>query len=151
MESTPIPPQATAAHPSEEGLLTVRGMDNSALVFITTPTVHDHQAELIRARLLALAERIKGRIAVSLENVSDMSSAGINALVTVHTKCKDLGGSLAVFGMSRDIRKMLRVTKLDRTIVICETAHEAVTAISRPRKSGFWAALSWAKSEKDAA
>jgi anti-anti-sigma factor len=140
-----------AAHPGEEGLLTVRGMRSAALVFITSPAVHEHQAELIRARLLALADRTKGRVALSLENVTDMTSAGINALVAVHNRCRDLGGSLAVFGLSKEVRKMLRVTRLERTIVITETAHEAVTAITRPRRTGFWAAFAWAKSEKDAA
>jgi anti-anti-sigma factor len=151
MESTPIPPTAPATPPGEEGLLTVRGMDSAALVFITAAAVHEHQAELIRQRLLVLADRAKGRLAVSLDNVSDMTSAGVNALVAVHNRCRELGGTLAVFGLSRDIRRMLRVTRLDRTIVISETAHEAVKAISAPRKTGLWAALSWARSEKDAA
>jgi anti-anti-sigma factor len=151
MESTPIPPLAPTPQPGEEGLLTVRGMDSAALVFITAPAVHEHQAELIRVRLIALAERTKGRIALSLENVTDMTSAGVNALVAVHTRCRDLGGGLAVFGLSREVRKMLRVTRLDRTIVIAETAHEAVKATSAPPKGGFWSAFTWARPEKDAA
>ena len=136
----------------EESLLTVRGLENAALVFITAASVHEHQAEMIRTRLLALAERTHGRIAVSLENVTDMTSAGINALVAVMGRCKDLGGGLAVFGPSREVRRMLKVTRLDRAIVIADTPHEAVRAISRggARKS-FWASLSWARADRDAA
>lgn len=135
---------------SDEGLLTVRGMDSAALVFITAPAVHEHQATIIQTRLIALADRTRGRIALSLADVIDMTSAGINALVTVNTKCKDLGGALALFGLSREIRKMLRVTRLDRAVIIAETAHEAVKSLDRPRR-GFWGAFSWARSDKDAA
>ncbi|MEX2218087.1 MAG: STAS domain-containing protein [Phycisphaerales bacterium] len=142
LPSPPPPPPAT-----EEGLLTVRGLENAGLVFITCPSIHEHQAAMIRARLLVLAERTHGRIAVSLENVIDMTSSGINAMVAVNARCRELGGGLALFGLSRDIRRMLRVTRLDRAIAIAQTPHDAVRALDKPRR-GFWSAFSWARPDR---
>lgn len=136
--------------PVNDGLLTVRGMEHAALVFVMVQSVGQHQAEMMRTRLLSLADRSHGKIALSLENVADMTSAGINALVAVNVRCRDLGGSMAVFGLSKDIRKMLRVTRLDRAMTIVETAHEAVKSLDQPKK-GRWSALAWARADKDAA
>jgi anti-anti-sigma factor len=134
-------------------MLTVRGMKTAALVFITCPAIHEHQAAIIQTRLLALAEKARGRLAISLAEVSDMTSAGINALVAVHNRCRQLGGGIALFGLSREVRRMLKVTRLDRTIQIAETPHEAVRVLSEsePARRGIWSIFTWARSDRDAA
>lgn len=146
-------PPAAPAPSIEEGLLTVRGMKTAALVFITCPALHEHQAAIIQARLLALAIKARGRMAISLAEVSDMTSAGINALVAVHNRCKELGGGIALFGLSREVRRMLKVTHLDRAFAIAETPHEAVRALSdpEPQRRGLWSIFTRARTERDAA
>ena len=144
---------STAASGMDDGLITFGGMESVALAFIAIPSLREHQAGMVQERLLGLADRAKGRIAVSLGDVGDMTSAGMNALVAVHGRCKELGGHLALFGMSKELRRMFKITKLDREIVITGTAHEAVRSFETPeRKRRFWSlAFTWAKQEKDAA
>ena len=136
----------------DDGLITVRGMDSVALAFLGMSTIRQHQATIMQERLLGLADRTKGRLAVSMSEVTDMTSAGINALVAVNARCRELGGHLALFALDREVRKMIKVTKLDRAIVIVQTAHEAVRSFECPPKRGLLQlAMSWARQEKDAA
>ena len=136
----------------DDGVITVRGMDSVALVFLGIKIIREHQATMVQERLTTLADRTKGRIAVSMSDVASMSSAGINSLVAVHTRCRDLGGHLALFALGRELKKMIKVTKLDRAMVIVDTAHEAVRSFEAPPKRRlFQLAMSWARQEKDAA
>lgn len=136
----------------DDGLITIRGMDSVAVAFIAIPSVREHQANMMQERLTGLADRTRGRLAVSLADVGDMTSAGLNALVAVHTRCKELGGHLALFGLNRDIQKLLKVTKLERTLIVAETAHEAVRSFHEPPRRSIWkSAFTWARPDRDAA
>lgn len=136
----------------DDGLITVAGMENVALAFIGVPDVRERQADLIQQKLITIADRAGGRLAVSLSEVATMTSAGVNALLAVHLHCEKLGAHLALFAMSRDLMRMFRVTRLDRKLVITETAHEAVRSFTSPPKRGFLrAAFSWARQDRDAA
>jgi anti-anti-sigma factor len=146
---TPLPKRAV----DEEGEVTVAAMENVALAFVSVPEVRERQAESIQGKLLSVAERAQGRLAVSMSEVRVLTSSGINALLAVHLKCEELGGHLAVFALSKDLMRMVKTTKLDRKLVLAETAHEAVRSFhGGTRKRGLLgAALSWARQEKDAA
>lgn len=146
-------PAAPAAVTDESGLITVSAMESVALVFVAMPQVRERQAEMIQERLRTVAERSSGKVAISLSEIVIMTSAGINALVAANAHCEEQGGHLAIFAAPKELRKMFKVTKLDRKLVIVQTAHEAVRSFGRggPRKGIFGTALSWARSEKDAA
>lgn len=141
----------TEVAPADDGLISVTGMESVALVFVRTSGIRDHEMDLFQRRLIAVADRSHGRVAVSLSELSSINSAGINALVLVHTHCASLGGHLSLFAMSEEVRKVFRVTKLDKKMILAGNAHEAVRSYSKPRKSFLKGAFSWAKQEKDAA
>jgi len=137
----------------DSGLITVSAMESVALVFVGMSQIRERQAEILQERLRVIAERTGGKVAVSLSEVAIMTSAGINALVVASTHCESMGGHLAIFAASKELRKMFKVTKLDRKMVIATTAHEAVRSYGghAHRRSLLQAALSWARLEKDAA
>ena len=58
----------------------------------------------------------------SLSELSSINSAGINALVAVHTHCTSMGGQLALFAMTEEVRKLFKVTKLDKKMVLAGNA-----------------------------
>lgn len=143
---------STSSSGMDDGVITIRGMDSVALAFVAIPSIREHQAGIIQERLTGLAERSRGRLAVSMAEVGDMTSAGLNALVAVHTRCKELGGHLALFGMSKELQRLIKVTRLERTIVLAETAHEAVRSFEAPARKSMWKlAFTWARQERDAA
>lgn len=136
--------------PTDDELITVSGMENVALVFLAMSGIREHQLDMIQRRLISVADRSHGKLAVSLSEVAALNSAGINVLVAVHTHCVSLGGHLAIFAASADIRRVFKVTKLDRKITISDNVHEAVQSFTRPRR-GFFKNFGWAKQDRDAA
>lgn len=136
----------------EDGLITVAAMESVALVFVEMATIRERQAEVIQKKLITVAESSKGRVAVSMAEVGVLTSAGVNAFVAVQARCESLGGHLALFALSKDLKRMLKVTKLDRKLVIAENAGEAMRSFNTaPSRRGLFKALSWGRHDKHAA
>ena len=138
----------------EDGLISVASLGDVAVVFVQCTALRERQAQVVQEKLTAVAERCRGRIAASLAAVQVMTSAGVNALLAVHLRCETLGGRLALFALSEDLARMLRVTKLDRKLIIAATAHEAVRAFALPhgaKKRSLWSALRLTRQQKNAA
>jgi anti-anti-sigma factor len=155
-DATPAPVCA-AVDPStpqkvgDDGLITVSGMDNVALIFLAMSGIREHHADMVQRRLITVADRSHGKLAVSLSEVAALNSSGINALVAVHTHCASLGGHLALFALSPEVRKVFKVTKLDRKMILADNVHEAVQSFTKPKKSFLRGAFTWARQDRDAA
>jgi anti-anti-sigma factor len=145
--------EAARAVVSEDGLITVSAMSGVAIVFLGMSQVRDRQAELIQAKLVEIADKGQGRLAVSMAGVATLTSSGINAFVAVHARCAKLGGHLALFALNKDLTRMIKVAKLDRALVLVENAQEAVRSFTASQKKPglLAAAFRWAKPDKDAA
>lgn len=136
---------------SEDGLITVSAMQNVALVFLGMTQVRERQAEIIEGKLAQVVDKAKGRVAVSMAEVVTLTSSGINAFVALHARCTALGGHLALFALSKDLRRMLGVTKLDRAFVVADNAQEAVGSFSGAKRRGLLSAFGWGRAREDAA
>jgi anti-sigma B factor antagonist len=144
--------EAARAAVSGDGLITVTSMRGVALVFLGMAEVRERQADLIQDKLTTVAERSRGRVAVSLAEVTALTSAGINALVAVHNRCTGLGGRLVLFAVPEEIVRMIRVTGLDRALAIAGNASEAVASCDRAeRGKGILGALGLGRAKRDAA
>ncbi len=143
---------AARAVVSEDGLITVSSMQGVAIVFLGMSQVRERQAELIQDKLSEIADKARGKMAVSMASVATLTSSGINAFVTVHTRCAKLGGHLALFAMRDDLARMIKIAKLDRALVLADNAQDAVKSFTAQKKSGLLAsAFRWARADKDAA
>jgi anti-anti-sigma factor len=132
----------------EEGLIALSSMDGVPLIFLNMPQIRERQADLLQNKLRAIADASKGRLAVSMSETVVMTSAGVNALLAVHLRCESAGGHLAVFALSKELQRMFRITKLDRKLVIVDTARQAVDSFSSEKKRGFLrSALSWGRQD----
>jgi anti-anti-sigma factor len=128
LSATPAAPPAAGIEEGQVHLRTIDGADGGAVavVFLAMPCIRDHQACMIEQRLRGIAERSGGRLAVSMSEVEDITSAGINAMIVVHTLCRSLGGHLALFGLTRELRRLFKLTHLDRAIVLADDAQVAI-------------------------
>jgi anti-anti-sigma regulatory factor len=135
---------AAAAIANEDSEIRLRhaGVDQViAIVELRMACIREHQGALIEERLRGIAAECGGRIALSLQEVIDITSAGINALLVAHAECGRLGGHVAIFGASTELRNLFRLTHLDRAFVIARDQKEAIASFepSRARRS-FWSA-----------
>ena len=145
--------EAARAVVSEDGLITVSSMGGVALVFLGMSQIRERQADIIQDKLAQIADKSRGRLAVSMAGVATLTSSGINAFVAIHARCAKQGGHLALFALKEDLSKMIRVAKLDRAMVLADNAQEAVKSFgAHEKKRGLLAsAFRWARSDKDAA
>ena len=120
------------AQSEDQAIFTVSPAEQAAVVSVACSRIHQHQAEHLRNRLIGVADRAGGRLAVCLEEVVDASSACINALLAVNTHCASMGGKLVLFGLNDEISKMLRMTKVNRTIAVATDAREALDSMDEP-------------------
>lgn len=125
---------------AESACISVTVTDRCAIVGVSMPSIRDRQSQILQDRLLGVAEHAQGRVAVSLEEVVDVTSACINALVVVSQRCEALGGKLVIFGLSRELERLFRITRLDRLLVVARSRDDATSQFDTERQgSGFWA------------
>jgi anti-anti-sigma factor len=106
------------------------------IVRLFSPAVSDADANALERLLLAVADRSGGRIVVSLSGAHEVGSAGINALIRASRACEALGGGLVLCEVPPGLRKMLRVTRLDRVISCVSTVAEGAALLERHARRG---------------
>lgn len=70
-----------------------------------------------------------GGVALDMSSVTFMASAGIGAVLTIHKRCTDGGGKLAVFGINDDIMAMMKMTKLHKLLPLTKDEAAALKKI----------------------
>jgi anti-sigma B factor antagonist len=88
--------------------------------------VGHRESPIIQTELLSAAEGAGWRIVVDLADVGMLTSMGIGMFVSLHTKCRDGKGKMALHGLRPDIVELLKLTRLDRLFVIVPTREDAM-------------------------
>jgi anti-anti-sigma factor len=93
-------------------------------------------AEAVRRDLLDAFGRFGGElVAVDLQAVKAISSAGIRPLLQLRTKAKEKGGFVALCGLTDVVRDVFEVTRLTTTSgnapVVFETAADVPAAVAK--------------------
>jgi anti-anti-sigma factor len=99
------------------------------IVRVGMPSVRERQAAVLRERLLLFAEDFDGSLAVSLSEVTVLTSAGINALVEGATACDFYGGRMVLFALKPGLRRVFKTTGLDRVLRVEKDCGRALAAV----------------------
>ena len=97
-----------------------------ALAEVLREKITEHENAAVFNDLSAVGAKHGNRIALNLEQVGFLSSAGLGALVTLHKACASKGGRLVVYGVQDPILQLLKLTHLDKLLVIVPTRDAAV-------------------------
>ena len=65
-------------------------------------------------------------IVLDMTKLNYMDSSGLGVIISIQKHCKLNGGSLAIFGLNTQIRKLLELTSLDRILKIKDNLEEAL-------------------------
>lgn len=106
-------------------LIEVQSVFPIAVVGVLCPAVRERQAAILSDELSDAARRAGWLLAVSFERVEHLSSACLNMLVDLHTRCRHNAGSLVVFGLPDEVKRILRVTRLDACIPVATDSSHA--------------------------
>lgn len=70
------------------------------------------------------------KFVVDLSAIDYMNSVGLNLLINLKTKSKDIGGQIAVASASDKIIRLLEITKLKPMFCLTATVDEAIQSLS---------------------
>jgi anti-sigma B factor antagonist len=68
----------------------------------------------------------KKHIVLELSGLRYMNSSGLNVLVNILTKARNVGGDVSVCNISAKVRELLVVTKLDTIFHVLPSVEEAI-------------------------
>jgi anti-sigma B factor antagonist len=89
----------------------------------------EHEAKPLEHDLLSAAARCGHRLIVDMSKVAMLASAGIGSLISLHQACAKAGGQLVVCHLDPQIAQMMKLTRMDKMLVIAENRDAAAAAI----------------------
>ena len=107
-------------------VLSTRQVDDLAIVSVGGEVDLETASQLGDHALDALLD-VSPHVLLDLTDVTFMDSTGLKVLLSIQRRADLAGGSFAVAGASRSVRKILTLTGLDQTFTIHETVAEAPT------------------------
>jgi len=90
--------------------------------------VHGHNADELEERLLGHADAGEREIVLNCERLGYISSAGVRVLVVVGKKLKEIGGTMRMSAVNRNVSDILEIAGLSDSFPVYETEEEAVAA-----------------------
>ncbi|MCP4589128.1 MAG: STAS domain-containing protein [bacterium] len=96
--------------------LTVKNVHEVTIVtFSETSIIEAQLIENIKREMFALVEdQERSKLVLNLSKVQYLSSSALGVLIPLHEKTKERGGRLILCGVNQDIRKVFKITKLDK-------------------------------------
>ena len=110
-------------------VLSTRQVDDLAVVSVGGEVDLETASQLGDHALDALRD-MSPHVVLDLTGVTFMDSTGLKVLLAIQRRADLAGGSFAVAGPSRSVRKILALTGLDQTFAIYDTVDEASSAHS---------------------
>lgn len=105
---------------SNAAFVEVRQIQQGAVARLTCPAVGQREAPIIEEDLKAAAATANNRLILDMSAVTVLGSMGLGMLVTITKRCRDNGGRLAIVGLSQALTDLIRLTKLDKFLVIAK-------------------------------
>lgn len=106
-----------------------------AMVNVRPESLREHQAALLRDELADVVDRSCGRVLLRFSEGAEVCASCLNELIRESQRCRALGGHMFIVGLSRDMRRMLKGTGLDRQIHLTKDTAEAMKHFDRRQQA----------------
>lgn len=100
-----------------------------AVATILCERYSEHESRPIENDLLDAAARCGHKLVIDMSKVTMLASAGIGSLISLHQACAKAGGKLVICSIDQQIGQMLKLTRMDRMLVIVATRDQALETI----------------------
>ena len=91
----------------------VKHYDTESVLRLEGDFLSEPDQKMLRERVRELVAEGKSRLVVDLTHVHYINSCGLGSLVCSMTIARKAGGDLGLAGVGREVREILRVTRLD--------------------------------------
>lgn len=115
---------------SRSSFLATEPAGKGILAEILCEQIGERETQILQEELAAAAEPVGWRVAIDMSRVTFLPSSGLGMLVAIHNSAKASKGKVAVFGVSDDLHKMLKITHLDKLFAIKKDRAAAIKAVS---------------------
>lgn len=106
-------------------------MDSGVVVArLLCEKVAERESQVLQAELSAAATPHKWKLALDCAEVMLLASVGLGMLVTLNKNAKAGGGKLAVFNLSKELMEVLKLTRLERVLLIAKDRAAAIKAVA---------------------
>ncbi|MEM1329179.1 MAG: STAS domain-containing protein [Planctomycetota bacterium] len=102
-----------------------------AVVAVHCESVTEREARIISDEVGTYAADAAHRVALDLEQVHMLASAGIGAIITIHKNCQKAKGKLVVFNLRPELLQLLKMTKLHKLFTIADCRDKALKALGK--------------------
>ncbi|GAA4883483.1 STAS domain-containing protein [Kitasatospora terrestris] len=114
-----------AAGGMPDAAITVTNRDGAVMCALAGSLHHDNEDQ-VRHALTRAFQQHPGVLAVDLSAVDLLTSAGLNALLTVRREALERGGRLVLVAPSAPARRTLRITQVDTVLPCAPTIEQAL-------------------------
>ena len=103
--------------------------DITVVNFLDKKILDDQNIQMIGEQLLSLVEELgRQKILLNFANVEFLSSAALGKLITLNRKVQAVRGKLILCTISKEIREVFEITKLDKLFTILPDEQAALQA-----------------------
>jgi anti-sigma B factor antagonist len=101
---------------------------NNILVFtiLEKELLYNHVAYLKERLFLEIAEGNR-QLVLNLEQVINIDSSGLGAILFGTRHARNLGGNLVLFGLNPNIESIIKIAQLDKALTIFRNVDEAIS------------------------
>jgi len=89
------------------------------------------ERDTMRTFIKTVVDKGHGKLLIDLRSINMMTSHGLSILITAIKHIRSNNGRLALFGLTRNVRKLFELTRMNLAFEVYETAEEAKQAMSR--------------------
>ena len=102
--------------------------DVTVVTFNESSIVDPQLIESIKRELFKLVDKQnRGKLILDLSKVQYLSSTALGVLIPLHEKTQKLKGRLVLCGVNPDIRKVFKITKLEKLFTFKNTEGDALS------------------------
>ena len=96
------------------------------IIHLAGEIIDKMEAAAFTEQVAKMAAAGQNRFVMELSELRYMNSSGLNVLVNVLTKARNTGGEVVVCNLSKKVKDLLVITKLDTIFHILPTVEEAI-------------------------
>lgn len=124
------PPPGTLRPVSNAAFVQTRQIQRGVVAKIMCPAVGQREAPIVEEELKTAAASANNRVVLDLSAVTVLGSMGLGMLVTITKRCRDGGGKLAIVGLAPALLDLIKLTKLDKFLIIAKDEAAAVEKLA---------------------
>ena len=114
----------------EKAFVAVEESGDVAIARVVCPSIGQRESAIVGDELSALGERTGWRFVVDLSDVTVITSVGLGVLITLQKSSSSKKGRIALFGLGKELKQLIRMTKLDRMLTVAEDGPSAIKKVS---------------------